>query len=187
MRAERAAAAVDDRSRPKHVRVATSQKATVVVVGNEADLLALGLVGRHQAEPARVGAYLLLVEIAHRKLRRRELALVERPEKIGLILARVAAASQQIASRRFVTRDARVVSGGDAGGIPRAGARQQRAELEIDITRHARHRRSPAAVCVGERPDHRAVELRLHVQHVVRNVQLARHAPRVVHRLGAAT
>ena len=71
--AEHAAIPVDDGPRLEQVRVAPAQEAAVVVVGHEADLLALRLVGRDEAEPPRVRAHVVLVEVAHGKVRRREL------------------------------------------------------------------------------------------------------------------
>src|SRR2546425_903480 len=71
--AEHAAVPVDDGPRLEQVRVAPAQEAAVVVVGHEADLLALRLVGRDEAEPPRVRAHVVLVEVAHGKVRRREL------------------------------------------------------------------------------------------------------------------
>src|SRR2546425_1189384 len=70
---EHAAIPVDDGPRLEQVRVAPAQEAAVVVVGHEADLLALRLVGRDEAEPPRVRAHVVLVEVAHGKVRRREL------------------------------------------------------------------------------------------------------------------
>src|SRR5439155_12998893 len=52
VRAEHAAIPVDDGPRLEQVRVAPAQEAAVVVVGHEADPLALRLVGRYEAEPA---------------------------------------------------------------------------------------------------------------------------------------
>src|SRR6267378_1878662 len=117
VRAEHAALTVDDRARPEHVRIPAAQETAIVVVGHEADLLALGLVGRDEAESARVRADLVLGEIADRKMRRRKLRLIERPEEIGLVLARVAPAPQEPAPARRVPRDARVMAGRHAGGV----------------------------------------------------------------------
>src|SRR5204862_187653 len=50
-----------------------------------------------------------------------------RPEEIGLVLARVAPATQEPAPARRIPRDARVMAGGHAGGVPGARPREQRA------------------------------------------------------------
>src|SRR6267143_1660243 len=186
VRAEHAALTVDDRARPEHVRIPAAQETAIVVVGHEADLLALRLVGRDEAESARVRADLLLVEIADGKMRRCELSLIERPEEIGLVLARVAPPAQEPAPARRVLRDARVMASGHAGGVPGTRPREQRAVFEIYVAGHARHGRAAAPIRVGEGTDDRAVELGLHVQDVVRDAELARDAARVVHRLAAA-
>src|SRR2546421_675839 len=125
MRTEHAALSVDDRAGPEHVRIPAAQETAIVVVGHEADLLALGLVGRDEAESARVGADRVLVEIPDGKMRRGKLRLIERPEEIGLVLARVAAAPQEPAPARRVPRDARVMARGHAGGVPRTRPREQ--------------------------------------------------------------
>src|SRR5882672_5122439 len=184
--AEHATVTVDDRARPENVRIPAAQETAIVVVGHEADLLALPLVGRDEAESARVRADLLLVEIADGKMRRCELRLIERPEEIGLVLACVAPPAQEPAPARRVLRDARVMAGGHAGGVPGTRPREQRAVFEIYVAGHARHRRAAAPIRVGEGTDDRAVELGLHVQDVVRDAELARDAARVVHRLAAA-
>ena len=75
VRAEHAPLAVDDRARSKHLGRAATQESAVVVVGHEADLLALGLVGGDQAEAARVRPHLVLRQVADRKPRRPELRL----------------------------------------------------------------------------------------------------------------
>src|SRR2546425_812216 len=103
--------------------------AAVVMVGHEADLLALGLVRRGQPPATRVGPHLLLRQVAHGKARGGELGLRERPQKIGLVLSNVAPSPEQVASRRAVARHPRVVSGGDGGGVPGGGAPKQRSEL----------------------------------------------------------
>src|SRR5207244_9210980 len=69
VRAEHAALSVDDRARPEHARIPAAQETAIVIVGHEADLLALRLVGRDEAESARVRADLVLVEIADGKMR----------------------------------------------------------------------------------------------------------------------
>ena len=127
VRAEHAALSVDDRARPEHARIPAAQETAIVIVGHEADLLALRLVGRDEAESTRVRADLVLVEIADGEMRRCELRLIERPEEIGLVLARVAPAPQEPAPARRIPRDARVMAGGHAGGVPGTRPREQRA------------------------------------------------------------
>src|SRR5262245_41607109 len=91
MLAEHGAPSVDDRPWPKRVWNPPSEEASVVVVRNETDLLALGLVRRHQAEGSCLLSNFLLLEIAHGKSRGGELILRQGPEKIRLVLLPVAA------------------------------------------------------------------------------------------------
>src|SRR6266404_3971932 len=142
VRAEHAALTVDDRARPEHARIPAAQETAIVIVGHEADLLALRLVGRDEAESARVRADLVLVEVADGKMRCCELRLIERPEEIGLVLARVPPAPQEPAPARRVPRDARVMAGGHAGSVPGTRPREQRAIFEIYVAGHARHGRA---------------------------------------------
>src|SRR5215467_13093938 len=71
--AEYAAVAIYDRSGRKGLGDASAEKAAVVVVWNEANLLAFGLLRRHQPERTRARAHLGLGERADRKPRGREL------------------------------------------------------------------------------------------------------------------
>src|SRR5215470_9389119 len=71
--AEHAAVAIYDRSGRKGLRDASAEKAAVVVVWNEANLLAFGLLRRHQPERTRARSHLGLGERADRKPRGREL------------------------------------------------------------------------------------------------------------------
>jgi len=184
--AEHAAADIDDGAGTERAGVAPPEEAAVIAVGHEADLLAVGLVGRDEPESARVIAHLGLGELAHREARGRELRLGERPQEVALILAAIAGTPERVAPRACVALHARVVSGGDGDGVPRARAGEQRAELQIRVAGHARHRRAAARVAVGEGLDDGAVELLRHVEEVVRDAQPLGHATRVIDGLAAA-
>src|SRR2546422_5876792 len=129
VRPEPGPAPVDDRARLEYLRRTSAKESPVVVVGHEADLLALGLVGGHQAETARVLPHLFLRELADREAGGGQLLLGERPQKVGLVLARVLRPQEQMAPRRRVAFHARVVSGRDAHRLPRACAAEKRPEL----------------------------------------------------------
>src|SRR5262245_16059773 len=129
VRPDHAPPAIDDCSRLEQPGRAAAQESTVVVVGYEADLLTLGLVGGDQAQAARGRSHLVLRQGPDRKPRRGQLRLTERPQKIGLVLSRVGGAEKQMAARRGIARDARVVAGRDGGGVPRPGAPEERTEL----------------------------------------------------------
>ena len=99
--------------RPPPGRVPRTKR-RVVVVGNEADLLAVRLVGDRQPRRARVLADGVLRPIADREDRARQLVLRQREQEVRLILRRIDAALQQVPAGRLVALDARVVAGGDA-------------------------------------------------------------------------
>src|SRR4030095_2749841 len=122
-------------------------------------LLALRLVGGHQAQSSRLVAHHVLGEVAHREPRGLELPLRQWPEEIRLIPARVAPAPEQEALRLAVAGYTRVVAGRDRGRVPRVRALQQGAELHLAIARHARHRRAARRALLRERLAHRALEL----------------------------
>src|SRR4051812_10883880 len=67
-----------------------TQSIPVVATGYEADLLALGLVGRHEAKVPRDRPDLRLGEIAQRKPRVLKLVLPETVEEVGLVLLGIA-------------------------------------------------------------------------------------------------
>ncbi len=90
---------VDDGTGTKRFGNSGPQEAPVVVVRDEADLLALGLVGRHQAQRARLLSHGLLREIAYGKARRGKLLLRQRPQEVRLVLSPVTSAPEQIAPR----------------------------------------------------------------------------------------
>jgi hypothetical protein len=73
--AQHPAAYVLDRARPEGLRDASAEKAAIVVVRDEADLLALRLVRGDQSQRARTIAHLGLREPAHGKARGGELGL----------------------------------------------------------------------------------------------------------------
>ena len=98
----------------------------VVAVGDEADLLAVRLVGDRQAERARVLAHLGLVEVADREARARSCAWVEREQEVRLILGRDRAPRcSRYRPVGVVELDAGVVAGGDdLGAEARARGRR---------------------------------------------------------------
>src|SRR5687767_14601143 len=98
MVAELLAALVDDRPGPRHVRLLLRNERGVVPGRDEADLLAVWLVGHVQPKPSRLVTHLRLGEASHREPRARQLRLREREEKIRLILLAIRAALQQPSS-----------------------------------------------------------------------------------------
>src|SRR5690242_7838584 len=64
-------------------------EARIVAIGDEADLLAIRLLGHRKTQLARQLAHLRLGHFAQRKLRSRQLLLLQAEKKIGLIFAGV--------------------------------------------------------------------------------------------------
>ena len=186
MSAEYPALAVHDRAGAEDTGLTAPQEGAVVIVGDEADLLALGLVGRREPEAPRVRPHLVLRQLADGKARCRELLLRERPEEVGLILPRVTGAQEQMPARRRVAPHARVVARRDGRRVPGASPPEERAELQLTVARQARDGRHTPSVRIGEWADHRPVELRLDVEQIVRDTKRAGDVPRVVGRFRAA-
>src|SRR3989442_10768204 len=165
---------------------ARAQEAAIVVVGDEADLLALGLLGRDEPEGPGLVPHLGLGQCADGKAGRAELRRAERPQEIGLILAGVCAPPEEKAPGTRVARDARVVARGHRGRVPRARPTQERAELDLAIADCARHRRAPGLVLAGEVFDDRALELFRAVEEVVGDTEPPRDLTGIVDRGGRA-
>ena len=101
------------------------EKGIVVAVGDEADLVAVGLLGDGEIELARERADSRLVERTDREERVRELILRQREEKIRLILRGIDAALEQVLRRPLPPRRER--SGRSPPGVRRAPRRARRA------------------------------------------------------------
>src|SRR5262249_36561871 len=106
---ERGAGPVDDPPGPDARRArGTLDKSRVVAIGNETDLLALGLVRVGESQSARPRAHLGLGHRAERKQGPREFGLGQREKKIRLVLGSIAC-PEQMKPTMFVTAALRVV------------------------------------------------------------------------------
>ena len=162
------------------VRRPLADEARVVVVGDEADLLAVRLVGDGQLPSPRVLADRILGTIAHREHRVRELLLRQREQEIRLILGRIDGAPEQESSGRFVALDPGVVAGGHPVRAEPAAPIGERGELQVAVAVRAGQRRPPRRILPHEVRDDHLFELPLEVDDVVGNLQRGGHAPRVV-------
>ena len=161
-----------------------SQERLVVVPRHETDLLAVHFVRRLQAELPRDGADFRLLHPAERRERARELRLPEAEQKIRLIFPRIA----PFAQHRPVTvmLDDRVVPRGDVVRAERLRLAPQVAKFHLLVAHHARVRRAPVFVLVGEIVDDQPLEVFPLVDDVMRHAQRVRHAPRIGDRLRPA-
>ena len=172
--------AVEQRPGLRHPAGPVPERVAVVAAGHEADLLALGLVGRGQAEAARDVADLGLGQLAEREPGVLELVLAQAVQEVGLVLVRVARPQQ---SRPPVGADVapRVVPGRDRLAVVQvARPTEQGAELHVRVAVDARRRRLARQVGVEERLEDPGVELALQVHDVERDVELGRHPACVV-------
>jgi hypothetical protein len=120
----------------------------VVSVGDEADRLAVGLLGHHrQAGPQRQGPHQRLVEVTEGKQQVADDVVGRAVEPIGLIAAQIARPGQ---GWRAVSDDVLHVVAGGQGGVERAGGLQQVAELHLVVAGQARDGRAPGAPGLDE-------------------------------------
>ena len=127
----------------------SADETEVIVVGDEADLLAFRLVVHRQPLLAGQPADLRLGIIADREEHVGEQFGTQPEEHVGLVLARVVAACDP---ERAVVRagDPGVMAGGDEIGPNLLAIRPELAELEPDVAHHAGIRRPAGHVLVGE-------------------------------------
>ena len=154
-------------------------EARVIIILDEADLVAVGL--RRHVEAQRFGArsHLSLGQSAYREHRVRELLLRQREEEVSLVLIGVGAALEQ-PPPVTVALDPCVVPRRHAGGAEALGAVEERGELQVAVAVGARHRRAARGVLADEVRDDGVLELALEVQDVVRDADRLRHAARIV-------
>ena len=119
---------IDDSSRAEDGGVAATQEAAIVVVGDEADLLAFGLVGGDETEAPRAISNRLFGEMADGEACRGQLRLRQRPQEIRLVLPRIDALPEETATAA-VASDTRVVPRRDGAGVPGERALEERPEL----------------------------------------------------------
>ena len=177
---------VEERARRRLPARAARQLAPIVAVADEADLLALRLVGGREAVSPRDRAHVGLGEAAQREAGRGELVLAEAVEEVRLVLVAVDALEQPVAAP---ARDVGVLDRVDARVVPRrdgvariemAGPPEERAELHLRVAVDARARRAALQVGGQERIEDAVSELALEVEDVERDAQLAGHAARVL-------
>src|SRR6185503_1698631 len=139
---------------------------------DEADVLALALVRRRQAQRARLLAHLGLRAVAQREERSAEGLLGEPPEDVGLVLGLVRRPLEGRPALR-VGAAPRVVSGRDEIAIELARAAHQLPELEPVVALHAGIGSAAREVFPDEVLDHVRLEVLLEIQHVMREAHAA--------------
>ena len=148
--------------------VAALEQPCVVVVGNEADFLRIGLVKDGEVQLAGNLAHCGLLHLADGKERSRELIARDAEEDVRLVLGAVDAAGQ---ARAIITRDdPRVVAGGHEVAAELGRVVVELAELEPVVAANARIGRAAACVLILEVADD-ATKVLLEVDDVEGNVE----------------
>ena len=175
--AEHGAGRVDDRPRPK--RDAGTEKGLATAgLGDEADVLAVRLLRRSQAQCNGPVANLCLGEVPDRKHGSSQLALRQHVHHVALILRRIRAAVNEgpIAD----DLDARVMARGDGVESQQVGALAEPVELQVPVAFDARIRCQPFAVGTHVRIHDVAIEVVTEVEDEMVDVQLLRHSSGIV-------
>ena len=169
MAAQHRAGEIDNIAGLARFRAQALDNTGVIAVRHEADVLAVGLVGGDQFIAARQIAHLILRQIAQRKAQKIHLFAGRGEQEIALVAGRIGGA-MQLRTRAAIDA-ANVVPGRQHIGVDLARGRHQIAELHSLVTRHARDRRFPANIGIGEAVDDVGAEPGLIVEHVMGNVQ----------------
>ncbi len=157
----------------------------VVAVGDEAQVLALGLVPQREPEPRAVGAHLALLEVPERELGARQRRVGHQRQRVGLVLGGVGGAVEPDAAV-VVGAHPRVVPGHEPLGADQLHAPDQVAELEVLVAQRARIGGAAARVVVEERLEHAGAKHLLGLDHEVREAHAPRHRLRVADRVERA-
>ena len=181
MPAEHLPFAVDDLSLAgQRTRADLFDRARVIAVGHEADLLALGLVGSRQSEFARPGANFLFFEFAERELDRFQLFLTEFEQKIGLVLLPVDRTSQAQALGPRVDIHPRIVARRHPIRAEDPRALEQIVELEPRVAGHAGNRCPAREIIVRERANYFGAKTLRVIRNVESDAEVIGDAPRIV-------
>ncbi len=167
------------RSDPALAEVSVDES-RIVAVGNEANLLAVGLRGHRQSQLASQIAHLRLGVSAQGKIGAGQLLLLQAEEEIGLVLGVVHAPAHLIAARRVVKADARVMAGGDALRAHAGRHIQKLIELDEVVAERAGDGRAAGQIIVDEGLHHLLFEAGFEVDDVIGNAQLLRDVAGVV-------
>ena len=141
---------------------AVGQPLAGVAVGDEADVVAVGLVRDVEPARCRLLADLWLGRVTQGEERPRQLVLVEHTQDVGLVLAHVDGA-MQLPCARGTFDDLGVVAGRHGIEPQRHGLVEQSGELDLLVAAQARVGRATRGVLGDEVLDHVALEPRGHV------------------------
>ena len=153
-----------------HIRVAAR--------GDEADVLAVGLVGDGQTKLAGEVPHGALGAIAQRKAQQFQLLAGGREEEIALVPVGVGGAVEGASAMAVVAR-AYIMTGRQHMGAKIAGGVEEIGEFDVLVAGDAGNRRFASHIAAGEGLDHLFPEPRLVIQDIMGNAQPFGHAPGV--------
>ncbi len=149
-----------------------------VAVGDEADVVAVGLPGDEEAALGGLLADPRLLGVAEGEERAGELVGVEHAEHVALVLGRVDR-PVQLAAAVGGLDDLGVVPGGDGVEAERHGLVEQGGELDLLVAAQARVGGAAGGILTREVLDDVAREAGRHVPHVERDAEHVGHPARV--------
>src|SRR4051794_19612005 len=177
VRAEAVALFVTDLARLVAERTVTREERARVRAGQEAEVLALGLLRHGQlVAPRDRTRVVLALELAERKPDAAERLRLQPGEHVGLVLAAIHRGTDERAVR--VPRDSGVVTRREARGAEVLRQREHRVEAHDAVAANARVRRAPGRMLADEVVDDRAAEAVTHVEGEVRDAHPVRECPR---------
>jgi hypothetical protein len=165
-----------------------AQERTVIAIWNEADLLALWLLCRGESARACHLPNLRLCHPPKRKARPSDRVAAEAMQEIGLVFVVIHCSTQAPGPAVGAHRASRIVAGGNRlAAKERTPLPHECAELHRGIATNAGARRLSAQIRANKWLEHRIGELTLKVLNVEWDLQLVRHATRIVRRIKGAT
>jgi len=180
MPAEHAARKVDDIAGCGRAGLQPLDHLGVASRRHEADVLAVLLVGDRQAEAVRCGACFGLRQGAERKAHEVELVARRREQEVALVAVFLMRAVEIEAAVLPAAR-LDIMPGRERGRAKVPRRVEQIVELDRLVAGDAGHRRLARDVGLGEAVDHRLLEARFVVEHVVRNADMRRDRTRIMH------
>ena len=150
-------------------------EAGVVVVGDEAHILALGLLGGQQAEAAGMVSHLVLRHVAEGEEGARQGVGCDGKEEVGLVLRGVDG-GEELRSAVFGGADACVVTRGKVGRTQRHGTGEQHLELEHAVALDARIWSRAGQVGIGEVVHYGFLEGLAQVHDIEGNAEVVGHS-----------
>ena len=153
------------------LREVGAQEGLVVAIGDEADLLRVGLGGDFEAGLGSEDADVWLTHFTEGEQGVGELVLRQAKEEVGLILGAISGPGENPSVADGVKVVTRVVAGGDARRADLAGSEEELIELEVVVAEGAGDGGAAGEVLGDEGADDVGLEAVLLIDHVVGDVE----------------